>query len=136
MSALHAHFLLRNQQAFQRLLDASIRAQPASTAAPLSSSGGKSWNRPSPLSSSPSVPPCDVNARDWLGRTVLHLAVSSADPAAVEYVRLLLTHPRIDVNLADTESRWTALHRALYVGNLTVWYVQILVYICLKMLIT
>ena len=124
MSNLHAYFHLRNQQAFQRLLDASIRAHPASAAAPLSSSSGRSWNRPSPLSSAAAVPPCDVNTRDWLGRTVLHLAVSCLDPAALEYVRLLLGHPKIDINSMDTESRWTALHRALYVGNLAAWFVK------------
>ncbi|OBZ74066.1 BTB/POZ domain-containing protein 1 [Grifola frondosa] len=112
MSLLHAHFHLRNQQAFQRLLDGFIgRGQPAQG----SSSGGKSWNRPSPLSSAPT---CDVNARDWLGRTVLHLAAASQDSSATEYVRLLLVHPDINVNLQDSESHWTALHRALYNGNL------------------
>ncbi|KAI5119669.1 hypothetical protein M0805_007759 [Coniferiporia weirii] len=116
MTTLHVYFALRNQQAFQRLLDVS-RAAGASTAPALSSSGGRSWNKPSPLSSNaPST--CDVNARDWLGRTVLHLAVSSPDSAALEYVKLVLTHPRIDINMADTESRWTPLHRALYSGNL------------------
>lgn len=61
----------------------------------------------------------DVNARDWLGRTILHLACSASDPASVEYVRLLLAHPAINVNVQDTESQWTALHRALYHGNIS-----------------
>ncbi|KAF8264440.1 hypothetical protein EI94DRAFT_1738425 [Lactarius quietus] len=63
--------------------------------------------------------PSDVNARDWLGRTVLHLACSALDPAATEYVRMLLTHPGISANLQDMESHWTPLHRALYSGNLS-----------------
>ncbi|KAI0248741.1 hypothetical protein BJV78DRAFT_1284525 [Lactifluus subvellereus] len=46
------------------------------------------------------APPTDINARDWLGRTVLHLAV----------------------NLQE-ESHWTALHRALYNGMLAAAYV-------------
>lgn len=132
MPALHAHFFLKNQQAFQRLLEASKQSSTStggggSNAPPLSSSGGRSWTRPGSLSAL-SGPPggaltCDVNERDWLGRTVLHLAVSSLDPSALEFVKLLLAHPRIDVNLADVESRWTALHRALYAGNLAAWYV-------------
>ncbi|KAH9849864.1 hypothetical protein C2E23DRAFT_341162 [Lenzites betulinus] len=109
MTALHAHFHQRNQQAFQRLLDPG-RSQHSGP----STSGGKSWSRPSPLSASPSV---DVNARDSLGRTVLHLAASAEDAAAPEYVRMLLAHPTINVNIADAESHWTPLHRALYHGN-------------------
>ncbi|OSD05302.1 hypothetical protein PYCCODRAFT_1457329 [Trametes coccinea BRFM310] len=111
MTALHAYFHQRNQQAFQRLLDPG-RSQHSGP----STSGGKSWSRPSPLSAAPSV---DVNARDYLGRTVLHLAASAQDAAAPEYVRMLLTHPTINVNIADAESHWTPLHRALYHGNLT-----------------
>ena len=33
---------------------------------------------------------------------------------------MLLAHPNINVNLADTENHWTALHRALYNGNITI----------------
>ncbi|KAI0831944.1 hypothetical protein BC628DRAFT_1350666 [Trametes gibbosa] len=109
MTALHAHFHQRNQQAFQRLLDPG-RSQHSGP----STSGGKSWSRPSPLSVSSSI---DVNARDHLGRTVLHLAASAEDAAAPEYVRMLLAHPTINVNIADAESHWTPLHRALYNGN-------------------
>ncbi|KAH9041005.1 hypothetical protein EDB85DRAFT_1858258 [Lactarius pseudohatsudake] len=63
--------------------------------------------------------PTDVNARDWLGRTVLHLACSALDPAATEYARMLLAHSGISPNLQDVESHWTPLHRALYNGNLS-----------------
>ncbi|KAL5530926.1 hypothetical protein ACEPAG_3802 [Sanghuangporus baumii] len=119
MTALHVHFALRNQQAFQRLLDASRGGtSQIASGSTLSTSGGRSWNKPSPLSGGIPGLSCDVNARDWLGRTVLHLAVSSLDPAALEFVKLLLSHPRIDVNIHDLESRWTALHRALYVANI------------------
>ena len=65
----------------------------------------------------------DVNTRDWLGRTVLHLACAASARPATEYVRLLLAHPGIDVNLQDMESRWTPLHRALYNGNIATAYV-------------
>jgi len=116
MTALHVYFSLRQQQSFQRLLDTPARSQ--STQGGLSSSGGKSWTRTNSLSSL-SATPCDVNARDWLGRTVLHLAASATDASAPEYVRKLLAHPHINVNLPDRESRWTALHRALYHGNIS-----------------
>lgn len=48
----------------------------------------------------------------------MHLAASTSEPSATEYIRLLLTHPDIDINLKDKESHWTALHRALYHGNI------------------
>lgn len=127
MSTLHVYFALRNQQAFQRLLDASRSHGGTNQAPALSTSAGRSWTKPHPLTSAHgpahAPPHADVNARDWLGRTPLHLAVSASDAAALEYVRLLLAHPRIDVNAPDTESRWTPLHRALYVGNLAAWCV-------------
>ena len=63
----------------------------------------------------------DVNARDWLGRTVLHLA--AIDSTALEYIRLLLNHPHINVNIQDQESLWSPLHRALYAGNVAAAYV-------------
>lgn len=68
----------------------------------------------------------DINARDWLGRTVLHLACAATDSAAVEYVRMILGHPGVNVNLQDRESMWTALHRALYHGNLATACVYLL----------
>lgn len=58
----------------------------------------------------------DVNKVDWLGRTPLHLACASVE--CIEYVRALLKHPGVNVNLQDRESHWTPLHRALYHANL------------------
>ncbi|CAG8644748.1 2788_t:CDS:2, partial [Acaulospora colombiana] len=81
-----------------------------------SASAGRSWTKISSITS----PYIDVNAQDWLGRTVLHLACSATDPAALEFARLLLAHPQIQVNSYDQESHWTALHRALYAGNIAV----------------
>lgn len=105
MTLLHAQFQLRNQQAFQRLLD------PANDKGNnLSTSGGKSWQKGSMTAIS------EVNSRDWLGRTVLHLAC--ADIGRLEYVRILLRNSSINVNIQDTESHWTPLHRALYHANL------------------
>jgi hypothetical protein len=65
----------------------------------------------------------DVNARDALGRTVLDAACSALDPAALEFVRLLLAHPAVKPNAQDVESHWTPLHRALYSGNIAAAYV-------------
>ncbi|TFK48398.1 hypothetical protein OE88DRAFT_521568 [Heliocybe sulcata] len=111
MSLLHVYFHLRNQQAFRRLLDGS--SGPAPTSSP---SGGRSWSHRG--SSLKEIMAAEVNARDAQGRTVLHLTCASQEASAPEYVRMLLAHPAINVNLQDTESHWTALHRALYHGNL------------------
>lgn len=118
MTLLHDHFHLRNQQAFQRLLDSSVDRGHSTSGL---SSGGKSWTRASILTFGITF---DVNACDLLGRTVLHLACASLD--GLEYVRLLLRHPAINVNLADTESHWTPLHRALYNANIPTAYVELI----------
>ncbi|KAF4611303.1 hypothetical protein D9613_007260 [Agrocybe pediades] len=123
MTLLHDYYNTRNLQGFQRLLDGSNdRGSTASapSAASISGSaggGGKSWNRTGGLASNIGAQ-IDVNARDWLGRTVLHLASTSLE--AIEYVRALLKHPNIDVNLADIENMWTPLHRAMYSANFPV----------------
>ncbi|KAF8994964.1 hypothetical protein BDQ17DRAFT_1392318 [Cyathus striatus] len=106
MTLLHDCLNTRNQQGFVRLLDAAASANGSNGG--LSTSAGKSWSK----GMSGIV---DVNARDWLGRTALHLACTSLEN--VEFVRALLKHPGINVNLPDTESHWTALHRALYSAN-------------------
>ncbi|KAK9461083.1 uncharacterized protein V1516DRAFT_664243 [Lipomyces oligophaga] len=59
----------------------------------------------------------DVNRTDEYGRTVLHLACSENK---IQFVRALLEFPGIDVLIADYESGWTPLHRALYAGNLAI----------------
>ncbi|TFK37476.1 hypothetical protein BDQ12DRAFT_685375 [Crucibulum laeve] len=114
MTLLHDYLNTRNQQAFQRLLDGSSdRGQSSAAAAPApGTSGAKSWNRPSVLNAAMSL---DVNALDWLGRSALHMACISLEN--IEFVRALLKHPNIDVNLPDMESGWTPLHRALYHSN-------------------
>ncbi|KAI6101705.1 hypothetical protein EV401DRAFT_2201598 [Pisolithus croceorrhizus] len=115
MTLLHVYFHLRNQQAFQRLLERD-RSGPFGSAGPSTSAGksspGKLWSRKS-IASTP-----EVNAFDDLGRTVLHLVCSSTDASSTEYARMLLSHPNINVNLPDKENHWTALHRALYSGNI------------------
>ncbi|KAI6032378.1 hypothetical protein BKA83DRAFT_106442 [Pisolithus microcarpus] len=107
MTLLHVYFHLRNQQAFQRLLEA--RSSSAGKSSP-----GDSWSRKSIVSA------LEVNAFDDLGRTVLHLVCSSTDASSTEYARMLLLHPNINVNMPDKENHWTALHRALYCGNIEV----------------
>lgn len=64
----------------------------------------------------------EVNRRDYLGRTVLHLAVTESEPWALEWVELLLGVPGLAVNAQDTESGWSALHRALYAGVRLVFF--------------
>ncbi|KAF9972683.1 hypothetical protein BGZ73_004172 [Actinomortierella ambigua] len=59
----------------------------------------------------------DVNVRDELGLTPLLHAVTNNN---LQMVKLLLEHPKIDVNLKDLESGWTPLHRALYQGHLRI----------------
>ncbi|KAJ7074108.1 hypothetical protein C8F01DRAFT_1075722 [Mycena amicta] len=110
--SLHYALHTRNIQSFRGLLDGdrATRQEHASTGG---SPRSKSFKGPSILKSAMA---CDVNAFDWLGRTPLHLACAALD--GLEYVRALLKHPFVNVNLPDKESHWTALHRALYHGNL------------------
>lgn len=123
---LHVAYTLKNQKAFRQLLDrapgsSTSIANPSGGGAGggTSSSGSRSWTNGSILSSGSGIPLIvDVNAKDSSGRTVLHLICSSLEPAAVDYLRMLLNHPGINVNVQDLESRWTPLHRALYVGNI------------------
>lgn len=55
---------------------------------------------------------------DSMGRTVLHLACT--EPGRLPFVTALLSHPLVDLSVPDLESGWTALHRALYHGNISV----------------
>lgn len=61
----------------------------------------------------------EVNNRDHAGLTILHRAVSSSSESAISFAMALLEHPAIDLYIQDTENGWTALHRALYFGNIT-----------------
>lgn len=62
----------------------------------------------------------DINVRDDFGRTLLHHAASSHLKTAIEFVKLLIEVPFIDLYVQDVESGWTALHRALYFGNIAI----------------
>lgn len=62
----------------------------------------------------------DVNWRDSHGVTLLHQIASSNNNAASEFANALLQLPLLDLYVQDEESGWTALHRALYFGNITI----------------
>lgn len=66
-----------------------------------------------------SVVRSEVNSRDHAGLTILHRAVSSTSENAIGFAMALLDHPAIDLYVQDTENGWTALHRALYFGHIT-----------------
>ncbi|TVY90874.1 BTB/POZ domain-containing protein [Lachnellula willkommii] len=74
--------------------------------------GGKGGNS-IPLSRS------DVNSRDHAGVPLLCRIASSKLENAIEFALALIEHPLIDLYAQDTENGWTALHRALYSGNIT-----------------
>lgn len=59
----------------------------------------------------------DINCRDSIGRTLLHHIASSTSEEARHFAVALLCIPLLDLYAQDTESGWTALHRALYFGN-------------------
>ncbi|KAG6330631.1 hypothetical protein ID866_8458 [Astraeus odoratus] len=118
MNLLHAYFNLRHQQAFQRLLERDYSGPSGTASSGLSASAGKSSPGKSPWNRKSIASELDVNSFDQLGRTVLHLSCSSTEVSSVEYARMLLAHPHVNINLPDKENRWTALHRALYAGNI------------------
>ncbi|KAF6227909.1 hypothetical protein HO133_007637 [Letharia lupina] len=62
----------------------------------------------------------DVNWRDSHGVTLLHHIASSTNENASEFAIALLQLPLLDLYVQDEESGWTALHRALYFGNITI----------------
>ncbi|RMZ90104.1 hypothetical protein DV736_g2671, partial [Chaetothyriales sp. CBS 134916] len=76
--------------------------------------------QPSPRIRGVALSRADINARDSFGRTLLHHAVSLQHREAYEYVKALLETPYLDLYVQDTESGWTALHRALYFGNVSI----------------
>ncbi|WVW82934.1 hypothetical protein I302_104949 [Kwoniella bestiolae CBS 10118] len=117
MPNLHVHYYNGNVKAFRQELDGSNNSSHAGGKGvnPGSASGGRSWSiggfSGGPVKS-------DINERDQFGRTVLHLVASSSTANAYTFLNILLKNPNISVNLQDTESGYTALHRALFVGNL------------------
>ena len=56
--------------------------------------------------------------RDELMKSVLHLSAGNTSQQGYTFFSILLRNPDIRVNLQDYESGYTALHRALFVGNI------------------
>jgi alpha-tubulin suppressor-like RCC1 family protein len=81
---------------------------------------GRKENEPSPMAGGLVLTRTDLNHRDSMGRTLLHLAASSASENAFDYALALLEHPLADVYIQDNENGWTALHRAFYAGNVAI----------------
>lgn len=71
--------------------------------------------------------PANLNRKDIHGRTVLHrLAATDDEDEALSWLQVLGAYPQLQVDLTDSENGWTALHRALFHGNLRVSRVLIL----------
>ena len=62
----------------------------------------------------------DINWQDVHGVTLLHHIASSDNVNAPAFAATLLELPQLDLCIQDEESGWTALHRALYFGNVTI----------------
>ncbi|KAL8716762.1 MAG: hypothetical protein Q9225_005941 [Loekoesia sp. 1 TL-2023] len=62
----------------------------------------------------------DVNFRDSNGCTLLHHIASSSSKDALQFTTAFLDVPFVDLYAQDAESGWTALHRALYFGNIAI----------------
>ena len=61
----------------------------------------------------------DINSKDAHGVTLLHLMASSSADGAADFGLALLEISMLDLYVQDLESGWTALHRALYSGNIS-----------------
>ena len=89
---------------------------------------GPSWSdqrAPAPIATPKSLANvtlsrADVNWRDSHGVTLLHQIASSNSKSASEFAIALLQLSFLDLYIQDEESGWTALHRALYFGNITI----------------
>ena len=62
----------------------------------------------------------DINARDAHGVTLLHHIASSSVEGVSRFALAFAGLPLLDLYVQDLESGWTALHRALYFGNVTI----------------
>lgn len=71
-----------------------------------------------------------VQHTDTAGRSALHLAASCGKQDIAEW---LITEKKLNVAIKDKESGWTALHRALFYGQLSVARLLIQACIYLKL---
>lgn len=83
------------------------------------SAGGVLVKAPKALNSLP-ITRADINAKDFVGCTLLHHIASSTSENALQFALVLLELPFLDLYVQDLESGWTALHRALYFGNVAI----------------
>ena len=102
----------------------SVAASPNSTSKGRRPSGwgpsGSSSAAKGPKSANLNLTRADINSKDFNGVTLLHHIASSTDGNASKYAVALLQAPMVDLYVQDLESGWTALHRALYFGNITI----------------
>lgn len=100
--------------------DSSLSKSPTLSYKTKSHSGGRvSAKAPQSLKSLP-LSRADINAKDFVGCTLLHHIASSPSENALQFALALLDSPFLDLYIQDLESGWTALHRALYFGNVTI----------------
>ncbi|KAF8537762.1 regulator of chromosome condensation 1/beta-lactamase-inhibitor protein II [Trichophaea hybrida] len=131
-SYLWRYYLENDVERFQRLLQGSqsnphTSAHRGSTHKPAlttptgsfksSSVGLAVKHRPGSPSVNATLTSKMLKELDSMGRTVLHLACT--EPDRLPFVTALLSHPLMDPSVVDLESGWTALHRALYHGNIS-----------------
>ncbi|KAL8872008.1 MAG: hypothetical protein Q9174_002286 [Haloplaca sp. 1 TL-2023] len=62
----------------------------------------------------------ELNLKDSSGCTLLHHIASSTNENAYGFAAALLDLPLLDLYIQDAENGWTALHRALYFGNVSI----------------
>jgi inhibitor of Bruton tyrosine kinase len=116
-----------NTSASQKITSGEIKALASSPTTPLKGSKGSLATQSAlrgqdgkARGSTISLSRGEINARDSFGRTILHHAASSRISTAIEFVKALLEIPILDLYIQDAESGWTALHRALYFGNIAI----------------
>lgn len=124
MSSYLWRYYLENDAAnFRRLLASSVSRSDISTTRTIVATP--------PQTSSLKQSPTDAKQGPWndtitrqalrdldsMGRNLLHLACSDAD--RLMFVKALLSNPLTDPSVPDVESGWTAMHRALYHGNIS-----------------
>ena len=86
----------------------SQRTSKQSTPSNLSRSPSAHANFPSTANAAFAA---EVNRRDGLGRTLLHLVCSNTQEKGMKWLQLLLSVQGIAINATDTESGWSSLHR-------------------------
>lgn len=121
-SYLWRYYLENDAAKFRRLLAGSMpRSSSASTGTtvttPLQTSLKQSSANTKQVPGNVTITRQALRELDGMGRNVLHLACSDLD--GLPFVDALLSHPLTDPAVPDLESGWTAMHRALYHGNIS-----------------